>query len=61
MRHTLVAVLLRDPAQDIGTTIVVEVYVYIGHRDTVGVEEALEEQVVAYRVNIRDIEAVGDC
>ena len=61
MRHTLVAVLLRDPAQHIGTTIVVEVYVYIGHRDTVGVEETLEEQVVAYRVNIRDIETVGDC
>ena len=52
--HALIAIFIRDPAQDVGATIVVEVHIDIGHGDTVGVEEALEEQVVAYRVNIRD-------
>ena len=59
MRYTLVAVLLRDPMQDIRATIIVEVHVNIRHRDTVWIEETLEEEVVANRVNVRDAQAIG--
>ena len=37
-----------------------EVDVDVGHRLAARVEEALEEQVVADRVEVRDLEAVGD-
>ena len=52
--HTCGYALGLIPKRAHGAAIVVEVHVDIGHGDTVGVEEALEEQVVAYRVNIRD-------
>ena len=52
VRYTLVAVLLRDPMQDIRATIIVKVHVNIRHRDTVWIEETLEEEVVANRVNV---------
>ena len=38
---------------------IVEVHVYIRHRDALRVEETLEEQVVAYRVEVGDAQAVG--
>ena len=37
-----------------------EVDVDVGHRLAAGVEEALEHQVVADRVDVGDLEAVGD-
>ena len=42
MCHTLVAVLLRNPMQDIRATIIVKVHVNIRHRDTVRIEETLK-------------------
>ena len=59
MGYTLVAVLLRDPVEHIRTPVIVEVHVDIRHGDTVGVEEALEEEVIADGVDVGDTEAVG--
>ena len=59
MGYTLVAVLLRDPVEHVRTPVIVKVHVDIRHGDTVGVEEALEEEVIANGVDICDAEAVG--
>ena len=59
MGYTLVAVLLRDPVEYVRTPVIVEVHVDIRHGDTVGVEEALEEEVIADGVDVGDAEAVG--
>ena len=59
MGYTLVAVLLRDPVEHVRTPVIVEVHVDIRHGDTVGVEEALEEEVIADGVDVGDAEAVG--
>src|ERR687888_423692 len=37
-----------------------EVDVHVGHRLAAGVEEALEQQVVLDRIDVGDLEAVGD-
>ena len=54
MGYTLVAVLLRDPVEHVRTPVIVEVHVDIRHGDTVGVEEALEEEVIADGVDVGD-------
>ena len=59
MRHLLLAVFLRHPVQDPSAAVVVEVDVNIGERNTVGVQETLEQQVVGDGVDLRDAEAVG--
>ena len=50
----LVAVLLGDVLDDLAAATVVEVDVEVGHRDAVGVEEALEDQAVLQRVEVGD-------
>ncbi len=57
--HAVAAVLLRRVAHDVGAVALVEVHVDVGHLLAAGVEEALEEQVVADRVQVHDLEAVG--
>src|SRR6202008_1564794 len=37
-----------------------EIDVDVGHRHALGVEETLEEQLVAQRVHVGDLQAVGD-
>ena len=59
MRDLFLAVFLRHPVQDASASVVVEVNVDIGERDTVGIQETLEQQVVGDRVDLRDAEAVG--
>ena len=59
MRHMRLAVALRHPVDDLRAPHIVEVGVYIGQRDTVGVEETLEQQVVLQRVKVGDMQAVG--
>ena len=49
-----------DVGDDLVTSAVFEVDVDVGHRHPVGVEEALERQAVADRVDRRDAEGVGD-
>ena len=55
----LLAVLLRHPVEHATAAVVVEIDVDIGQRDTVGIQETLEQQVVGDRVDLRDPQAVG--
>ena len=57
--HVILPVFLRHPFEHLATTVVVEVDVDIRHRDTVRVEETLEQQVVLDRVDVRNAEAIG--
>ena len=56
----VVAVLAGDVGDDLVAPAVLEVDVDVGHRHPVGVEEALERQLVVDRVDRRDAEGVGD-
>ena len=47
-------VLVHNPLQHLAAAIVVEVGIDIGQRDTVGVQETLEQQVVLQGVNLGD-------
>ena len=60
LRDALAAVLLGDVVDDALAAGDGEVDVHVGHRLAARVEEALEEQVVADRVEVGDLEAVGD-
>ncbi len=53
------AVLARDVVDHLAATLVAEVDVEIGHRDALGVEETLEEQVVLEGVDVRDPQRIG--
>ncbi len=55
----LFAVLVHHPAKHLAAPVVVEVGVDIRQRDAVRIEEALEQQVVLQRVDLRDAKAVG--
>ena len=59
MGHLVVPILVLHPLQHTATAVVIEVGVDIGQRDTVGVEEALEQQVILDGVNLGDAQAVG--
>src|SRR5256714_9982501 len=50
---------LRDVVDYFGPPVDAEVNVYVGHRDALRVEEALEEKIVLERVHVRDFETVG--
>ena len=54
------AVLLAHVLNDLVTPALVEVDVDIGHGDALGVEEALEDESVAQRVELGDAHGVGD-
>ncbi len=60
LRHTVVAVLLADIVDDLAPALEVEVHVEVGHRDTLRVQEALENEFVFERVDVRDAHRVGD-
>ena len=56
----VLAVLAPDVGDDLVAPAVLEVDVDVGHRHAVGVEEALERELVEDRVDRRDAERVGD-
>ena len=60
LRHAVGAVLLGHVADHALAAAHGEVDVDIRHRHALGVEEALEQQVVAQRVDVGDLQAVGD-
>ncbi len=60
LRDMVGAVPLGDVADDLVAPALVEVHIDIGHLLALGVEEALEDQPVAQRVEVGDAEAVGD-
>ena len=59
MRHLVVTVLVLHPLEHLTASVVVEVGIDIGERDTVGIEETFEKQVVLDRVDLRDAQAVS--
>ena len=60
LRDVLAAVLARDVVDDLAAPALAEVDVDVGQRHALGVEEALEDEVVLDRVDVGDAQAVGD-
>ena len=60
LRHPVGAVALGGVADHLAAVALVEVHVDVGHLLAPGVQEPLEEQVVADGVEVHDPEAVGD-
>ena len=60
LSDTVAPVLVGDVVDDLVAAVNGEVDVDVGHRLAARVEEALEQQVVLDRVDVRDLEAVGD-
>ena len=54
MSHVRCPVTLGNIIEHCLAAIIIEVYIDIGQRYTVGVEEAFEKQVILQRVNLRD-------
>ena len=59
LRDAVAAVLLGDVVDDALAAVDGEVDVHVRHRLAARVEEALEQQAVAHRVDVGDLEAVG--
>ena len=60
LRDLVAAVLAGDVVDDLAAAVHAEVDVDIGHGDALGVEEALEEQLVLQRIDVGDLHDVGD-
>ena len=60
LRDVRLAVLLLHVLDDLAAPEVVEVDVDIGHRHALGVQEALEDEPVRQRVDVGDVQRVGD-
>ena len=60
LRDVLAAVLARDVLDHLAAAPLAEVDVDVGQRHALGVEEALEDQVVLDRIDVGDPQAVGD-
>ena len=56
----LAAVLAGDVVDDLAAAALAEVDVDVGQRHALGIEEALEDQVVLDRIDVGDPQAVGD-
>ena len=59
LRHMVAAVEAVDVVDDLAAPVDAEVHVDIRHGDAFGVQKALKEQAVFYRVNVGDVQAVG--
>ena len=60
LRNTLRAVFAPDVIDHAVAPVLAKVDVEVRHRDALGIEKALEQQVVAQRIEIRDAERVSD-
>ena len=60
LRDIVAAVFLRDVVDDFAAAVHAEIDVDIGHGHALGIQEALEEQLVLQRIDIGDAERVGD-
>ena len=59
LRHLVAAVLLGDVVDDLAAAVHAEVDVDVGQADALGIEEALEQQLVLQRIDVGDAERVG--
>ncbi len=60
LRDVLAPVLARDVVDDFAAAPLAEVDVDVGQRHALGIEEALEDEVVLDRIDVGDAQAVGD-
>ena len=60
LRDALLAVFLADVFDHFAAPAHAEVDVDIGHRDALGVQEALEEQIVLQRIDVGDVQRIAD-
>ena len=60
LRHRIGAVLLLHVVDDAVAAVLAEVDVEVRHRHALGIEEALEQQRVAQRIEVGDAERIGD-
>ena len=60
LRDVLAAVLAGHVVDHFAAPALAEVDVDVGQRDALGVEEALEDEVVLDRIDVGDLQAVGD-
>ena len=60
LRHLIAAVFALHVADHLVAAILAEVDVEVGHRHAVGIEEALEQQREAQRVDVGDGQRIGD-
>ncbi len=60
LRHALVAVAILHVADHALAAVLTEVDVEVRHRDAVGIEEPLEQQVEAQGVEVGDLQGIGD-
>ncbi len=60
LRDVLAAVLARDVLDHLAAAPLAEVDVDVGQRHALGIQEALEDQVVLDRIDVGDAQAVGD-
>ena len=60
VRNAVRTILVLHPLDDARTTVIVEVGIDIRQRDTVGVQETFEQQVVLDRVNLGDSQAISN-
>ena len=58
VRDVVLAILLLHIAQDRTPALIVKIYIYIGHRDSLRIKEPLKEQVILYRVKLRNTQAI---
>ena len=61
MRDFVGAILVCNILQHLGASVIVKVNIDIGQRDAVGIEEALEKEVIFDGVNIGNAQAVSHC
>ena len=59
LRHMVSTVFPIDVVDDFLTALIAEVHVEVGHTDTFGVQETLEDEVVADGIDVGDADAVG--
>ena len=60
LRHLVAAVLLGDVFDDFAAPVHAEVDVDVGQADALGIQEALEQQLVLQRIDVGDAQRVGD-
>ena len=60
LRHMIVAVFPAHIVHDLATAGVAEVHIDIGHRHALRVQEAFEEEAVFHRVDLGDVQRIGD-
>src|ERR1019366_5752354 len=59
LRHIVPSILLGYVVDDLGATVHAEVNVDVGQADALGIEEALEQQLVLQWINVGDAKSVG--